>query len=218
MPDQARFRGIERVKDFLVERGFTEISTQSFAESGDIELANPMDKTHPFLRTGLEENMAGALARAKQCAPLVLPPNQEPKLFEIGSVFTKDGERLAVLASEPVPDLPAIEDAPDYEPKRSKLGAYRPFSLYPFIARDISMWITDSPEARGAVFKILFEHGAGLLRQVQLVDQFTNKEGRQSLAFRLIFQSFERTLTDDEVNAIMEDISATLGSAGHEVR
>ena len=217
-PDQARYRGIERVKDFLVERGFTEISTQSFVSRGDITLANPLDKSMPALRTSLDDTMAAALAQAKQYAPLVLAPNQKPKLFEIGTVFTKDGEQLVVKTSEPVADLPSIEDANDYTPVRYALGAYRPFSLYPFIARDISMWITDSPEARGAVFAIFAEHGAGLLQQVQLLDQFTNKEGRQSLAFRLVFQSMERTLTDGEVNVIMEKISAALRAAGYEVR
>lgn len=217
-PDQARYRGIEHIKDQLVELGFTEISTQSFAKKGDILLANPFDKNMPALRTNLDDNMKAALEKAKQYAPLVLTPGQKPKLFEIGTVFTKDGEHLVVKTSEPVPDLLEMKDDPDYTPVRYELGAYRPFSLYPFIIRDISMWLTDSDEARGTVFAIFAEHGGELLQQVQLLDQFTNKEGRQSLAFRLIFQSFERTLTDDEVNVIMENISAALGKALFEVR
>ncbi len=217
-PDQARYRGIERVKDFLVEHGFTEISTQSFASRGDVTLANPLDKNMPALRTNLDDTMKAALERANYVAPLVFAPKQKPKLFEIGTVFTKDGEQLAIKTSEPVADLPPMQDAEDYQLVRYELGAYRPFSVYPFIVRDISMWITDSDEARGIVLKLFAEHGAGLLQQVQLLDQFTNKEGRQSLAFRLIFQSFERTLTDDEVNAIMVTITAALVAKGYEVR
>lgn len=217
-PDQARFRGIEHIKDFLIEHGFTEISTQSFAEKGDIVLANPLDKSKPALRTSLDDNMKAALERAAYVAPLVLPPNQKPKLFEIGTVFTKDGEQLVVKTSERIADMPEIKDDPDYVPARYELGAYRPFSLYPFIVRDISMWITDSDEARGAVFELFARQGGGLLQQVQLLDQFTNKEGRQSLAFRLIFQSIERTLTDDEVNSIMANITAAVTAHGYEVR
>lgn len=217
-PDQGRFRGIERMKDQLVEQGFTEISTQSFAKKGDVELANPMDKTHPFLRTSLEENLQDALARAKKSASLVLAPGQKPKLFEVGTVFLKDGERLEIKTSEPTTVSLEIKYEPDYEPMQYELGAYKPFSLYPFITRDISMWITDSAKARGTVLRLFAEQGAGLVRQVQLVDQFVNEEGRQSLAFRLIFQSFDRTLTDDEVNIIMDTIYASLRSAGYEVR
>jgi len=140
-PNQARYRGIERVKDFLIDHGFTEISTQSFAKKGDIILANPLDKTKPALRATLSENMKEALERAKYFAPLVLAPNEKPKLFEIGTIFTKDGEKLAVETSEPVPGLPAIQDDENYEPKQYHLGAYKPFSLYPFITRDIALWL-----------------------------------------------------------------------------
>jgi phenylalanyl-tRNA synthetase beta chain len=231
VPDQARYRGIERMKDHLVEQGFIEVSTQSFAKKGDITLANPLDKNMPALRMNLEDNLNEALKYAKQYAPLVLAPKQKPKLFEVGTVFPKEGEFFELRMTERVSewgDTAGISDnlsvakleeyGKDYAPKRYELGAYKPFSLYPFIARDISMWITNSDEARGIVFNLFAEHGVGLLQQVQLLDQFTNKEGRQSLAFRLIFQSFERTLTDEEVNGIMTGTTAELVAKGYEVR
>ena len=230
-PDQARYRGIEKMKDQLVEYGYIEVSTQSFAPKGDVTLANPLDKNMPALRTSLEDNLKDALTRANHYTALVLAPNQKPRLFEIGNVFPNEGEHLELRMTERVAawgdaagtvdnlSIAKLEDyGKEYEPVRHELGAYRPFSLYPFIMRDISMWITDSPEARGTVFKLFAEQGTELLQQVQLLDQFTNKEGRQSLAFRLIFQSFDRTLTDDEVNGVMEIISASLRSAGYEVR
>ncbi|MDO8593658.1 MAG: phenylalanine--tRNA ligase beta subunit-related protein, partial [bacterium] len=132
-PDQGRYRGIEKIKDELVEQGFTEISTQSFAPEGDIILANPLDKAKPALRKNLDENMAEAMLRAKYVAPLVLPPNEKPKLFEIGNVFTKDGETLSVKTSEPVSGLSEIADDAGYVPQQYRLGAYKSFSIYPFI-------------------------------------------------------------------------------------
>ena len=215
-PDQARYRGIEKVKDWLVERGFSEISTQSFAVRGDIALANPMDKTHPYLRTNLDENMRDALAKAKQYAPLVLAPGQKPKLFEIGNVFTKAGEHLAVATSEPVQGLPAIEDDASYEPQRVELGAFKPFSPYPFTTRDIAFWMPAETDSN-AVERMIRENAGELLVRLDQFDRF-EKEGRVSLAFRLVFQSFERTLTDDEVNAIMDKISAAIAAQGYEVR
>jgi phenylalanyl-tRNA synthetase beta chain len=94
--DQNRYHGIERVKDFMTERGFTEISTQSFAIAGDITLANPLDQTKPALRTTLAENMKDALARAGMVAPRVLGPEPMVKLFEVGTVFTNSGEHLSL--------------------------------------------------------------------------------------------------------------------------
>ncbi|HUY05386.1 MAG TPA: phenylalanine--tRNA ligase subunit beta [Candidatus Paceibacterota bacterium] len=219
-PDQARYRGIERVKDFLTERGFTEISTQSFAKRGDVVLANPLDKGMPALRTSLDDNMQTALVQARLYAPLVLAPGQKPKLFEIGTVFAKDGEKLAVKTSEPVADMPSIEDANDYAPVRYELGAYKPFSLYPFIVRDIAMWIPkeiSENEFRASFDTLVMNSFSNLSCTINFLDRF-EKEGRVSYAFRLVFQSRERTLTDDEVNAVMDRVSAALRAAGYEVR
>jgi len=95
-PDQKRFRGIECLKDFLTERGYTEVSTQSFAAEGDITLANPLQSERPALRAGLSENMTEALARAASVAPRTLGVAPMLKLFELGTVFTSDGEHLSL--------------------------------------------------------------------------------------------------------------------------
>ncbi|HQT82566.1 MAG TPA: phenylalanine--tRNA ligase subunit beta [Candidatus Paceibacterota bacterium] len=215
-PDQARYRGIEKIKDALVAEGFTEISTQSFAKKGEVVLANPLDKAKPALRTSLDENMKEAMEKAKYVAPLVLAPNQKPKLFEIGTVFTKDGEHLEVKTSEPVPGLSEIKDEPDYVPKQYELGSYKPFSVYPFIVRDIALWVPGGTESTG-VEEMIRTNAGELLMRLDQFDRF-EKEGRISLAFRLVFQSVERTLTDEEVNGIMERVSEALKKAGFEVR
>ncbi|KND49763.1 MAG: phenylalanyl-tRNA synthetase beta chain [Parcubacteria bacterium C7867-008] len=96
-PDNLRYKGIERIKDFLLERGYMEISTQSFAVTGDIYLANPLDMTKPALRTTLAENMRAALSRSVNVAPIALGPDSMIKLFEIGTVFPKQGESLSLV-------------------------------------------------------------------------------------------------------------------------
>ena len=235
-PDQMRFRGIEKMKDMLVEQGFTEVSTQSFAEKGDIMLANPLDTTKPALRTSLEGNLNEALERAKRYAPLVLAPNETPKLFEVGTVFPKAGEYLelrtvpseASLPDEALAKLGAkegdlskivdLEDyGKDYEPKKYQLGAYKSFSVYPFIVRDIAFWVPKATDAM-SVAKLIHDTAGSLLHQTPYkFDEFQKGE-KTSLAFRLIFQSPERTLTDDEINGIMKGISDALTSSGYEVR
>ncbi len=96
-PDQSVFQGIERIKDLLTSRGYTELSTQSFARAGEIELANPLDQGKPWLRASLMENMEEALARAVTVAPRVCGPTAEVRLFELGSVFTRESETLALV-------------------------------------------------------------------------------------------------------------------------
>ncbi|MBE2960667.1 hypothetical protein HPK10_14950, partial [Anoxybacillus flavithermus] len=60
--------------------------------------------------------------------------------------------------------------------------------------------------------------GAGALCvRLSHIDTFT-KEGRTSLAFRLVFQATDRTLTSDEVDAFMQAVYAAAVQEGWEVR
>ncbi|PIR82568.1 hypothetical protein COU20_01595 [Candidatus Kaiserbacteria bacterium CG10_big_fil_rev_8_21_14_0_10_59_10] len=93
---------------------------------------------------------------------------------------------------------------------------YEPFSRYPYIVRDIAMWIPDSASAED-IERLIREHGGELVRRVDLFDHF-EKEGKTSLAFRIIFQSFDRTLYDEDANQRMRAITAALGSAGCAIR
>jgi len=229
IPDQARYRGIERMKDQLVEQGFTEVSTQSFAKVGDVYLANPLDKTKPALRTSLEENLRDALGRAKQYAPLVLPPKHTVKFFEVGTVFPKEGEYVELRMTERVKewgDTAGISDnltianleeyGKDYTPKRYTLSAYKPFSVYPFVTRDIALWVPNETEV-SHIESLIKENAGVLLVRLDQFDSF-EKDGRVSYAFRLVFQSHERTLVDTDVAECMEKVSAALRAALFEVR
>ena len=230
--NQDRFRGIERMKDMLVEKGFTEISTQSFSVQGDIELANPFDKTKPMLRTSLKEGLDSALARAKQYAPLLLEPKQKPKLFEMGTVFPISGEYLELCMTETEPSFGHSETTDNlsiakleefgkgYEPKRYTLSAYHQFSLYPFMLRDIALWVPEGVTS-DAVLEVIAREAGELLCVKRLFDVFSKEiDGarKTSYAFNLVFQSYEKTLSDDEVNAVMDRVQGALVKEGYEVR
>lgn len=227
--DQARYRGIEKMKDMLIEQGYTEVSTQSFTKKGDVYLAKPLDKTKPALRTSLEENLRDALKRAKQYAPLVFPPKISVKLFEVGTVFPKKGEYLELRMTERVAawgdaagvsdnlSIAKLEDyGKDYEPKRYALGKYKPFSAYPYVIRDIAVWVPSGIKET-LIEANIRERAGELLVRLDHFDHF-EKEGKTSYAFRLVFQSMERTLTDTEVAMSMTNVTTALTEKGYEVR
>ena len=55
--------------------------------------------------------------------------------------------------------------------------------------------------------------GGDAVERIELIDEFTHpKSGRHSLCYRFTFRSMERTLTDQEVNAMHEDIRGRVES------
>jgi len=53
------------------------------------------------------------------------------------------------------------------------------------------------------------------LRRLELFDVFRFPDGRSSLAWRLLFQADDRTLTDAEVNAIQERVVRRITETFH---
>ena len=85
---------------------------------------------------------------------------------------------------------------------------YQSLSTYPFIVRDIAIFVP--LEVTEDYIEVLLKKEAGsLVVRFSQFDKF-HKEGesRVSYGYRMVFQSFEKTLTDDEVNAVMEKVTA----------
>lgn len=93
---------------------------------------------------------------------------------------------------------------------------YHPFSNQPFMTRDIAVW-TVGENAQAELVEILQTAELSIC-EPRLVDEFS-KDDRTSYAYRLVFQVEDRTLTDDEVNAIMDSINIKIAEKeGWEVR
>ena len=93
---------------------------------------------------------------------------------------------------------------------------YRPFSQYPHMSRDIAMWVSEGTTAK-EVEAILNEYAGDLRVRTTLFDEFS-KDGRTSYAFRLVFQSTEKTLTDEEVNTVMDKVYKAVEAKDWETR
>ncbi|MFA6297052.1 MAG: phenylalanine--tRNA ligase subunit beta [Candidatus Paceibacterota bacterium] len=93
---------------------------------------------------------------------------------------------------------------------------YKPFSIYPFMVRDIAVFVPESVKPE-EVLDIITTNATDLLVRHTLFDTF-QKDGKISYAFRLIFQSYECTLTDDEINTVMNAVSSKMTEKDWEVR
>jgi len=75
---------------------------------------------------------------------------------------------------------------------------------FPAIQRDLAVVVALQTQA-DAVMSKMRKLGGELLQQIEIFDVYTGKpiaDDRKSLAFRLRYQSLERTLTDEEVNTL----------------
>jgi phenylalanyl-tRNA synthetase beta chain len=103
----------------------------------------------------------------------------------------------------------------------SSANRYKRFSLFPFIVRDAAVFVPESV-ADSKVWEVIKGEisnakAGDLLTRHALFDTF-KKDGRVSYAFRMIFQSMEKTLTDEEINNVMEAVYSGLQKEGWEVR
>jgi phenylalanyl-tRNA synthetase beta chain len=245
----------ERVREFLVGKGFSEIYTSVFAEEGERVVLNKVDGVKPYLRESLVPSMEESLEKNKRNAEMLGLP--DVRLFEIGTVFAKDGERLMLavgvkgnkkspkpeaivqemleevgkagpselarpgLASSAEIDLQELiaqfPEPTEYEKlPLSEAERYQPFSKYPFIIRDVAFWAPADVNP-AEIEKIIKEIAGALCTKSFLFDRF-EKDGKVSLAYRLVFQSFERTLTEEEVNPNMNAVYTALKDKGFEIR
>lgn len=99
-------------------------------------------------------------------------------------------------------------------------ASYQTISPYPFIVRDVAMWVSDSTTWE-SVNTLCSQVGNPLVARIDLFDTFSKEiDGikKTSFAFRFVFQSFEKTLTDDEVNEMMKPYYEVFKGKGYEVR
>jgi phenylalanyl-tRNA synthetase beta subunit len=222
---------IRAVKKYLVNKGFSEVMTYTFRKRGEWHVARgPKDKS--ALRSTLSDGLKESFDLNRSNMPLL--GMREMKLFEIGTVFLADREELRVATCDngAFEELPLDQfvqkyasesDATDSRLNLPDSTSFKPFSMwsqYPFIVRDVAVWL---PVADDAAKRALDEAVRSFaqeahLRVPELFDSF-EKEGRVSYAYRLVFQAHDRTLTDDEVAEMIAPLNARISAIpGAELR
>ena len=233
------FYAVEKAREEFIAKGYSEVYTSVFAEKGERMVANKVDGARPYLRTSLLEGLTLPVVQNLYIKELL--GLKKVKLFEIGSVwkggqedthiysieaesqplkgneFHSQGTQTIEISLGDYKKQEAINNPQKYEDYPiSELQKYQPFSHYPFIVRDIAMWVPSETKPED-VLAVLRSAAGELLTRSEKFDEF-KKGDRTSLAFRLVLQSPEKTLTDEEANAVMEKVYASVKEKGWEVR
>lgn len=90
--------------------------------------------------------------------------------------------------------------------------SYKPLPKFPAVTRDIAILLDEKIPA-ASVEKIIKENGGKLIENINLFDVYKGKQipdGMKSMAYSIVFRAEDRTLTDQEVNKVMDKILSTL--------
>ncbi|KAG8679172.1 MFS sugar transporter [Ceratobasidium sp. 394] len=89
---------------------------------------------------------------------------------------------------------------------QGKISTFRPFSKYPICWKDISFWRNDQFHEND-LCDVIRDIAQDLVEDVVLIDKFVHpKTNKTSLCYRVNYRSMERSLTNEEVNALHQSI------------
>jgi phenylalanyl-tRNA synthetase beta chain len=118
--------------------------------------------------------------------------------------------------------IPKFKKAADWDIKKTNQdNKYTPFSVYPFMVRDVAVFVP-SDVTEKEVATVIHEVAGPLKVRQDLFDVFTKKfdngDQKTSYAFHIVFQSYERTLVEEEINLIMKKVAEAFTAKGWQVR
>lgn len=219
------FAKVFAVRKKLLEEGYSEVMTYTFTKKGKVEVARGV-KGKSYLRTNISDGIKESYEMNKLNAGVL--GMDEVKVFEIGTVFPeadKEIINMAVADKKGIKEMTIDEYVKENnlyiseyeisENSEKENKHFKQWSSFPFIIRDVAVLLPNETDKQE--LEDILEKAKLLAREPRLVDVY-QKDYQTSYAYRLVFQSDEKTLSDDEVAPIMEDLYMKIKGKGWEVR
>ena len=90
------------------------------------------------------------------------------------------------------------------------LPQYQEFARLPAVRRDVALVVDESVHAQ-ALLDVAQSHAPATLHEVRIFDVYRGKgvpDGKKSLAVQLQFQPLEKTLTDTDIEGLLQPLLA----------
>jgi phenylalanyl-tRNA synthetase beta chain len=146
----------------------------------------------------------------------------KPPPWEVGTVGASGaasfwGNTREIDFDRLVRDLPQPTAYESILPARTAV-TYRSLSVYPFIVRDVAFFVPHTTE-ESMIEETIRDAAGELAVRVARFDRFQKSgDPRVSYAYRIVLQSFDRTLTDDDASAVMATVTGAITEKGWEIR
>lgn len=217
--DKSYVRGsLSKNLQAVMDANFVHVDLLGLTDIRVFEIGTVFQKTdegigeHLSLALGVRQKGSGYTPKDDQLLETVLAAVEDDLGTKLHAQFEKGVAEVnfdALIATLPVPNAyDTFVPGPHIQ--------FTAPSPYPAISRDIAMWVNEGTQA-STVESLLNESAGPLHVRTTLFDEFT-KDGKTSFAFRLVFQSPEKTLTDSEVNEQMDAVYSAVATEGFEVR
>ncbi|KAF8821327.1 Ferredoxin-fold anticodon binding domain-containing protein [Cardiosporidium cionae] len=125
-----------------------------------------------------------------------------------GWAFGMGIERMAMILFE-IPDIRLFwaKDSRFHEQfTDGKIKRFVPYSKHPPVFKDVAFWVPADFE-KNSLYQLFRESAGDILESVKVIDVYHHPtDNRLSLCYRLIFRSFERTLTNEEINILHRNL------------
>ena len=158
----------------------------------------------------IEKDLQDILSELKISEVKKINQNEKPALLE----FSID-EIIKEIQEKNI-NIPFLEISKNLQDIK-----YKPISVYPFISRDVAVWVPGDFSFKNLKSEIQ-RMELNNFEKVYKFDEFTKtqEDGTQktSIAFRIIFQSHTETLTDEVVEKEMHKVNEYLKNNGFEIR
>ncbi|XP_022622208.1 phenylalanine--tRNA ligase, mitochondrial [Seriola dumerili] len=227
-PQKQETHSLEAVKllEFDLKLTLTRLVTHLFGEDVEIRWVDCyFPFTHPSFE--MEVRFQGDWMEVLGCGVMEQELlNSAGAGNKLGWAFGLGLERLAMVLYS-IPDIRLFWSQDERFLKQFRVQdvhqavCFQSLSKYPPLHNDISFWLPEGGESEAGregftendFYELVRSIGGDLVEKVSLVDEFTHpKTGRRSQCYRIIYRHMERTLTQQEVRLVHEQIERSAES------
>lgn len=184
--------------DFFDLKGVIEELTEKLGFAKEINYEPTSE--HPFLHPGRQANITKGKLSVGYLGQL------HPEVVE--NYGMKKEVYVAVLDMQTVTMLTTFD------------RKYEGIAKFPSVTRDLAL-VVDKTVFVGEIEKVIKKCGGKMLESYKLFDVYEGEQvapGKKSVAYSLVFRDKTKTLTDADVNPVVEKLLAELSKMGIEIR
>jgi len=205
--------GLDEIKIFEIGKVFNSLDDEYLSLAIGVEIVKKIKKSKlDVLKVDIIENTLTKIKEVFGLEKNIRDLINSHQMLSPVLIFEINLDELI----EKLPESKSYEDVLKLDSEEIKI--FKKISQYPFMLRDIAVFVPNEFNENDLI-EVIKENAGELLVQTKLFDTYSPEgENKTSYAFNLVFQSQDKTLTDEEINKVMEKITQVIEAKNWQVR